>query len=227
MQEIEVPARDVFQHYVHVDQADKTLVWWFSTKRKNISFGLFFRKPSSAPAQLKSNSLAPSITPPASSSQSGRAESIHSSRHQNSSGSSGTTTGNNSSQQYFKDSTLSTSPVKSSHISNYASSRASVDSLSDEEDGGLAEGLGTNQQNPSQSSLPSSSQPPSSQPPSSQPSSRRKKTVAKFKDPDLIEILPIQHYDSGSGTIRGEYTVKEPGSYVVVFGRLFLIECFF
>ncbi|KAF9124583.1 hypothetical protein BGW39_008097 [Mortierella sp. 14UC] len=225
MQEIEVPARDVFQHYVHVDQADKTLVWWFSTKKKNISFGLFFRKSSSVPAQLKSNTLAPSITsvtPPATSSPSGRPESIHSSRHGQGPSSSGSssTTGNNNPQQYFKDSTLSTSPVKSSHISIYASSRASVDSLSDDEDGehrhhgGMAEGLGTNQQNPSQSSLPSNSQ----------PSTRRKKTVAKFKDPDLIEILPIQHYDSSSGTIRGEHTVKEPGSYVVVFDNSFSIH---
>ncbi|KAF9103199.1 hypothetical protein BGX29_003664 [Mortierella sp. GBA35] len=220
MQEIEIPARDVFQHYVHVDQPDKTLVWWFSTKKKNISFGLFFRKSSSVPAQLKSNTIAPSITsvtpPPAAA----RPESIHSSRHtQNPSSSSSTSTGNNnSSQQYFKDSVLSTSPTKSSHASNYASSRASVDSLSDDEDhpqgGGLADGLGTNQQNPSQSSLP----------PNSQPSARRKKTVAKFKDPDLIEILPIQHYDSSSGTIRGEYTVKEEGSYVIVFDNSFSIH---
>ncbi|KAK3832622.1 MAG: hypothetical protein JOS17DRAFT_742269 [Linnemannia elongata] len=212
MQEIEVPARDVFQHYVHVDQSDKTLVWWFSTKKKNISFGLFFRKSSSVPAQLKSNTLAPSITsvtPPAIN----RPESIHSSRHTHGPSSSSSSGNNNNPQQYFKDSALSTSPTKSSHISNYASSRASVDSLSDDEDHhhglGLAEGLGTNQQNPSQSSLPSNSQ----------PSARRKKTVAKFKDPDLIEILPIQHYDSSSGTIRGEYTVKEAGSYVIVFGK--------
>ncbi|KAF9922693.1 hypothetical protein FBU30_007207 [Linnemannia zychae] len=216
MQEIEVPARDVFQHYVHVDQSDKTLVWWFSTKKKNISFGLFYRKSSSVPAQLKSNSMAPSITsvaPPAT-----RPETI---RHPTTiSTSSGSSSGHhpNNPQQYFKDSTLSTSPTKSSHISNYASSRASVDSLSDDEDHpsgqGFAEGLGTNQQNPSQSSLPSNSQ----------PSSRRKKTVAKFKDPDLIEIIPIQHYDSSSGTIRGEFTVKDPGSYVVVFDNSFSIH---
>lgn len=217
MQEIEVPARDVFQHYVHVDQSDKTLVWWFSTKKKNISFGLFFRKSSSVPAQLKSNTLAPSITsvtPPAIN----RPESIHSSRHTHGPSSSSSSGNNNNPQQYFKDSALSTSPTKSSHISNYASSRASVDSLSDDEDHhhglGLAEGLGTNQQNPSQSSLPSNSQ----------PSARRKKTVAKFKDPDLIEILPIQHYDSSSGTIRGEYTVKEAGSYVIVFDNSFSIH---
>ncbi|KAI7820142.1 Oxysterol-binding protein-domain-containing protein [Gamsiella multidivaricata] len=212
MQEIEVPPRDVFQHYVHVDQPDKTLVWWFSTKKKNISFGLFFRKSAACPPQLKSNTLAPSITsvtPPA------KAESIHS-RHtlSHSQHSQGNSQGGNYSQ-YSKDGVLSSSPTKSSHASNYASSRASIDTSDDEDQSAeLADGLGTNQQNPSQSSLPTGSQ----------PSSRRKKTVAKFKDPDLIEILPIQHYESGSGTIRGEFTVKEEGSYVLVFDNSFSIN---
>ncbi|KAF9437806.1 hypothetical protein BGZ76_011048 [Entomortierella beljakovae] len=185
MQEIEVPPRDVFQHYVHVDQADKTLVWWFSTKKKNISFGLFFRK--SSPAQLRSNTLAPSIS--SGSPTSGKAESIHSNAHG--------ITGN----------VLSTSPVKSSHISNYASSKASIESSDEEDASEMGDGASINQQGGS-----------------TQPSARRKKTVAKFKDPDLIEIIPIQHYHSSSGTIRGEYTVKEEGTYVLVFDNTFSIN---
>ncbi|KAG0326083.1 hypothetical protein BGZ99_010137 [Dissophora globulifera] len=197
MQEIEVPPRDVFQHYVHVDQSDKTLVWWFSTKKKNISFGLFFRK--SSPPQLKSNTLAPSITsvtPPA------RPESISSKRALSYS---------QHSQTGSQNGALSTSPTKSIHASNYASSRASIDTNSDDED---QDGVSVNLDNPSQSSLPAGSQ----------PSARRKKTVAKFKDPELIEIMPIQHYDSSTGTIRGEYTVKEEGSYVLVFDNSFSIH---
>ncbi|KAF9356900.1 hypothetical protein BGX26_004575 [Mortierella sp. AD094] len=197
MQEIEVPPRDVFQHYVHVDQADKTLVWWFSTKRKNISFGLFFRR--STPTLLKSNTLAPSITSPA------KPESIHS--RSNTSHSQGASSGG----QYSREGILSSSPTKSSHASNYASSRASNDSSDDEDQASseLGEGLSINQQNQTQST---------------QPSARRKKTVAKFKDPDLIEILPIQHYDSSSGTIRGEHVIKEQGSYVLVFDNSFSIN---
>ncbi|GJJ77937.1 oxysterol-binding protein-related protein 3/6/7 [Entomortierella parvispora] len=206
MQEIEVPARDVFQHYVHVDNPEnKALVWWFSTKKKNISFGLFFRKSAACPPQLKSNTLAPSITTSGSGPSPTRPESI-SSRH------------TSNQPMYTGSNVLSTSPTKSSRASNYASSRASIDSASEDEDDDhgleLASVLGTNQHNPSQSSLPSSSQ----------PSSRRKKTVAKFKDPDLIEILPIQHYDSASATIRGEFTIKEEGSYVLVFDNSFSIH---
>ncbi|KAF8924666.1 Oxysterol-binding protein-domain-containing protein [Dissophora ornata] len=203
MQEIEVPPRDVFQHYVHVDQPDTTLTWSFSTKKKNISFGLFYRKFDTCPPLLKSNTLAPSIisvTPSAT-----RPESV-SSRHTFSH----SQDGGSSSHGQYTNGILSTSPPKSSHASNYASSRASNDTASDDEDhaGDLADGQSTK----------------SSPPPGSRPSARRKKTVAKFKDPDLIEIMPIQHYNSGSGTIRGEYTVKKEGSYVLVFDNSFSIN---
>lgn len=209
MQEIEVPPRDVFQHYVHVDKPGKTLVWWFSTKKKNISFGLYFRKSASCPPQLKSNTQAPSITtasPP--SSRLPNAESITSRRTANRSHSStngqpqSTSSGGNQ---------LASSPTKSSHLSVYASSRGSSS-----EDDSPEDGLG-HLQNPSQSSLPSTTQ----------PSLRKKKTVAKFKDPELIEILPIQHYESSAGPVRGEYHVKEEGSYVLVFGRLCCVLIFF
>ncbi|KAG0086827.1 Oxysterol-binding protein- protein 3 [Podila epicladia] len=205
MQEIEVPPRDVFQHYVHVDKPGKTLVWWFSTKKKNISFGLYFRKSASCPPQLKSNTQAPSITtasPP--SSHFPKAESITSRRtanrsHSSSNGQPPTSSGGNQ---------LASSPTKSSHLSVYASSRGSSS-----EDDSPEDSLG-HLQNPSQSSLPSTTQ----------PSLRKKKTVAKFKDPELIEILPIQHYESSAGPVRGEYHVKEEGSYVLVFDNTFSIH---
>ncbi|KAF9321643.1 hypothetical protein BG003_000526 [Podila horticola] len=201
MQEIEVPPRDVFQHYVHVDQPNKALVWWFSTKRKNISFGLFFRKSSSCPPQLKSNTQAPSITsltipsPPVrteSSSSRSFSQSPQTQAHGSPYG------------------LLSSSPTKSSKTSNYASSRASIDTLSDDEDQAseLADGQSIHHNQTS----------------STQPSARRKKTVAKFKDPDLIEILPIQHYNSAAGPVRGEYLAKEEGSYVLVFDNTFSIN---
>ncbi|KAG0037630.1 Oxysterol-binding protein- protein 3 [Podila clonocystis] len=207
MQEIEVPPRDVFQHYVHVDKPGKTLVWWFSTKKKNISFGLYFRKSASCPPQLKSNTQAPSITTasPPSSHLHSKAESITSRRTANRSHSS--TNGHHSQSTSSGGNQLASSPTKSSHLSVYASSRGSSS-----EDDSPEDGLG-HLQNPSQSSLPST-----------QPSLRKKKTVAKFKDPELIEILPIQHYESSAGPVRGEYHVKEEGSYVLVFDNTFSIH---
>ncbi|KAG0349235.1 hypothetical protein BG004_000459 [Podila humilis] len=212
MQEIEVPPRDVFQHYVHVDQPNKALVWWFSTKRKNISFGLFFRKSSSCPPQLKSNTQAPSITSvtpsiPVRTDSSGASVSKHPSSHSPQSQSHGSPYGTT---------VLSSSPTKSGKaLSNYASSRASIDTLSDDED--QASEMADNQSISQRSQSQGSGQ-------TTQPSSRRKKTVAKFKDPDLIEILPIQHYNSAAGPVRGEYVAKEEGSYVLVFDNTFSIN---
>ncbi|KAJ2743046.1 Oxysterol-binding protein 3 [Coemansia sp. BCRC 34301] len=47
MEEIEILPRDAYLHTVHVSQAPCTIQWWFSTKRKNIDFGLFRRRPQS------------------------------------------------------------------------------------------------------------------------------------------------------------------------------------
>ncbi|KAG5462073.1 MAG: hypothetical protein BJ554DRAFT_5636 [Olpidium bornovanus] len=57
MQEVEISPRDLLQHYVAVppDQQGKTLVWWFSTKRKNISFGLYFKNGKLPTAATSSN----------------------------------------------------------------------------------------------------------------------------------------------------------------------------
>ncbi|KAJ2029754.1 Oxysterol-binding protein 3, partial [Coemansia sp. S610] len=44
MEEIEILPRDSYLHTVHVSQTPCTIQWWFSTKRKNIDFGLFRRR---------------------------------------------------------------------------------------------------------------------------------------------------------------------------------------
>ncbi|KAJ2882851.1 Oxysterol-binding protein 3 [Coemansia aciculifera] len=44
MEEIEILPRDAYLHTVYVSQAPCTIQWWFSTKRKNIDFGLFQRR---------------------------------------------------------------------------------------------------------------------------------------------------------------------------------------
>ncbi|CAO3609009.1 unnamed protein product [Cunninghamella blakesleeana] len=43
MQEIQIQPRDVYEHYVYVKHPGTTLHWTFSTKKKNIHFGLFYR----------------------------------------------------------------------------------------------------------------------------------------------------------------------------------------
>ncbi|KAJ1903289.1 Oxysterol-binding protein 3, partial [Coemansia sp. IMI 209127] len=45
MEEIEILPRDGYLHTVHITRVPCSIQWWFSTKRKNIDFGLF-RRPS-------------------------------------------------------------------------------------------------------------------------------------------------------------------------------------
>jgi hypothetical protein len=53
MQEVEVPPRDTFAHYVYVDRPQRNLLWWFNTKRHNIAFGLYYLPDQIEGAQLK------------------------------------------------------------------------------------------------------------------------------------------------------------------------------
>ncbi|ORX62833.1 hypothetical protein DM01DRAFT_1297653 [Hesseltinella vesiculosa] len=42
MQEIQIQARDVYEHHVYIRNPGSTIAWSFSTKKNNISFGLFY-----------------------------------------------------------------------------------------------------------------------------------------------------------------------------------------
>ncbi|KAJ1722146.1 Oxysterol-binding protein 3 [Coemansia erecta] len=44
MEEVEILPRDAYLHTVNIARVPCTLQWWFTTKRKNIDFGLFQRK---------------------------------------------------------------------------------------------------------------------------------------------------------------------------------------
>ncbi|KAI8342100.1 Oxysterol-binding protein-domain-containing protein [Chlamydoabsidia padenii] len=43
MQEIQIQPRDVYEHFIYVQRPGTTLRWTFTTRKKNIYFGLFFR----------------------------------------------------------------------------------------------------------------------------------------------------------------------------------------
>lgn len=44
MPEIRVQPRSVYEHHIYIQKAHTTLNWTFSTKKKSICFGLYFRK---------------------------------------------------------------------------------------------------------------------------------------------------------------------------------------
>src|ERR1700722_18086961 len=41
MEVVQVQPRDMYIHYIYVPDKGTTFCWWFSTKRKNIAFGLY------------------------------------------------------------------------------------------------------------------------------------------------------------------------------------------
>jgi hypothetical protein len=50
----------------------------------------------------------------------------------------------------------------------------------------------------------------------------RSKSIAseKLKEAEsFVEVIPIEHVNSVKAKIEGSYTVNEPGSYILVFGK--------
>ncbi|CAG8788298.1 6037_t:CDS:2, partial [Racocetra persica] len=169
---VEVPPRDIFVHYVNVPTG-KTIIWSFSTKKKNISFGLYQRKAAIA-----------------------------------ASGSTGTFKEDGSS--LFSASIKNTIITpKSSTKSTYSASLKSKNSL---ETIKAEENDDSNEGDVGSTLVDSNSI-----------NRGRKKTGSTLiiKDPDLKEILPIEHYNSAMNTIKGSYKVTEEGTYCLCFDNSF------
>ncbi|RIB00397.1 hypothetical protein C2G38_2234426 [Gigaspora rosea] len=180
MQEVEIPPRDVFIHYLNVPKG-KVILWWFSTKKKNISFGLFQRKdhivtsrnvfiatPNAAETYQDIN-LTGQLSP---------------AKSQNS--------------EHRQSSSRSLAPsVKSRH---------SLDTCQTEENDDINEDDANSTLN-SQSNY----------------ARGRKKSVSAqiAKDPSLKEILPVEHYNSATTTIKGSYKAIEEGTYCLCFDNSF------
>ncbi|CAG8487334.1 10071_t:CDS:2 [Funneliformis caledonium] len=192
MQEVEVAPRDVFIHYVNVPKG-QTILWWFSTKKKNISFGLYQRK---GPAVSARNVFVAATT-------TSNAEVRNPLEG-----------GSASSRQNLPPTPSTAKSVASRTSVHSVRSRTSIDTndADDNEEipGGYNAELDTTLHDPVSSLQPTS--PVSNR--------GRKKSVSAqiIKDPDLKEILPIEHYNSASTTIKGSYIVQEEGTYCLCFG---------
>jgi hypothetical protein len=53
MEEVKIPPRDVYRLYIDIDKVGKTIVWNFHTRKKNISFGLYYQPPESIDSQQR------------------------------------------------------------------------------------------------------------------------------------------------------------------------------
>ncbi|KAL1921926.1 uncharacterized protein VTP21DRAFT_10568 [Calcarisporiella thermophila] len=157
MQQVEVLPGDIFQYHIQALQGS-TLQWWFSTKRKNISFGLY----KLGPPKSSSHSLA------------------------------STTSRRNS---------RIINGLQALNINSSAASTANHSVTTEEDDAN-----GVSQEKREQG--------------------RPKKSIApaKLANADLVEVLPILHYESAVNTIKGQYEVDEDGTYVLCFDNTFSIN---
>ncbi|KAJ2480093.1 Oxysterol-binding protein 3, partial [Coemansia sp. RSA 2320] len=150
MEEIEILPRDAYLHTVNVTQAPCTIQWWFSTKRKNIDFGLFQRRPQ--PTVGDDASIA---------------------------GSAGSTTGTASGKRLA-----------------------------------AAHGLAWQQ---SESDIRSAALPRSV----SELAAKQRAGQFKLQDRNIVELMPLKHYESSKSTIKGFWNAVDPGAYVLYFDNSF------
>ncbi|CAG8490270.1 5112_t:CDS:2 [Diversispora eburnea] len=189
MQEVEIAPRDVFLHYITVPKG-KTMLWWFSTKKKNISFGLYQRKGLTV---SKGNVF---IASPIdnrnlqSSSDSGHLSPI---------------------------SLKVQTPIRTPGVSSIKSRNSFETNDTDENE----EFHGDDANDSSYVRIDSSAASAHSLSPVTNRGRKKSASAQIINDPDLKEILPIEHYNSSTTTIKGSYQVTEEGTYCLCFDNSF------
>ncbi|KAI8394249.1 Oxysterol-binding protein-domain-containing protein [Radiomyces spectabilis] len=192
MPEIRIQPRDVYEHYVYVERKNTTLQWRFSTKKKNISFGLFFRP-----------------GPPVTHLQNAELESVVTSQEKRLT-------------LCEVDGQLSTvSTWRRSSSDDKRDSSPVSESLQDPLSANGIPSLDTQaaMRERRRSSTPIS---PTHAIAAVAAARRRKSVASiNLRDKDFEEILPIEHVNSASEEIVGIYTVGEPGNYVLLFDNTY------
>ncbi|KAJ1972762.1 Oxysterol-binding protein 3, partial [Dimargaris verticillata] len=195
MQEIIVPPKDMHLHYVQVTQPDQKILWWFSTKRKNISFGLYYKRDSRPVSTGLIVSDSTRSLPP-----SRRASVMPHTTHQSTrsllpvqtAGPTGADTasihagGGDTAESGPESGTSPTSPTGSKPLPNLASGFTSHSSPARRRKGRL-------------------------------PSTANRAAQVL----DLAVVVPIEHYDSSKAIVKGQYFVAETGTYVLCFDNTY------
>ncbi|KAJ1968953.1 Oxysterol-binding protein 3 [Dispira parvispora] len=188
MQEIEIPPKDLHFHYVRIDIVNQKILWWFSTKRKNVSFGLFYKQtPEPLPGGVIVAETAEGLP------VSRRQSMMHAQKH-----------ATNALTERLGSGTETSQSSAGSHLTTGTVSLKSAPEAFHQE--GLGHG--------NAATLPSRRQ-----------KARASSTAyAAAKLLGLVEVLPIEHYESSKATIRGEYIAPKPGTYVLCFDNTFSIS---
>ncbi|KAJ1963133.1 Oxysterol-binding protein 3 [Dipsacomyces acuminosporus] len=157
MEELEILPRDAYLHTLNITQVPCTIQWWFSTKRKNIDFGLFQRKRVVSSVGGDDASFL-SHTP----------------------GSIGTAAG------------------------------ATVRAKMPGDAGGFS-------QHPADSDMRLGTLAKSQ----SEINAKQRGGYFRLHDKNVVELMPLKHYESSRSTIKGTWNAVEPGAYILYFDNSF------
>lgn len=208
MPEVRVQPRSVYEHHVYIQKANVTLNWSFSTKKKSICFGLFFRPGN----DIKYHSSTTDST---------RA-SIDGNRPLNTSNS----TNNNEKRRNLSLPKLShlrsnTTKAAEEHLPSTPPTPTTPNISSYFSDNEENEQSSTNGHRNKRYSMVSSTVKDAITIHSSR--NRRKSSsaisVINLLDNDFVELIPIDQVNSSKESITGSYLAEEPGNYVLIFGK--------
>lgn len=208
MPEVRVQPRSVYEHHIFIQKANTTLSWTFSTKKKSICFGLYYRPIIAATTTTNTSTRAsiedehPSHTYNATSSSSikKRNLSLPKLSHLRTINKS-----NNNGDVEVPTPTTPTTSTTTNYYSdneeNHNRKRYSTVSASSVKDvATVAVSPSVNYRNRRKSSSAIS--------------------VINLLDNDFVELIPIDQVNSSKEAITGSYLAEEPGNYVLIFGML-------
>ncbi|KAI8050905.1 hypothetical protein BDF22DRAFT_111928 [Syncephalis plumigaleata] len=283
MQEVEVPPRDTFAHYVYVERPQRNLLWWFNTKRHNIAFGLYYLPGQVEGAQVKaelkddptssinhantSNNADANRTLMPIASRMGRSTSMsipsntsndelmasgHKHARNHRSGSSVSSMASTITQGQYRSSSPTNLSIDQGNATITAAGLARTPTAADSVASTLHTPLGatndttatmanTSQMGQAPITISRTASPaasivsasgvvaplngsnsPNLPPPPPTPTMRsRQRTNFRPKDPRMVELMPVEVCESSRRTIRGQYEVKEAGTYVFIFDNSF------
>lgn len=210
MPEVRVQPRSVYEHHIFIQKANTTLSWTFSTKKKSICFGLYYRPTTATTATTTTtnNSTRASMED-------------ERSQHTNNTSSSGIKKRNISLPKLSHLRTTNkpnnngdvevptpTTPTTSTAINYYSDneenhnkkrySMVSASSIKDVSTAATSPSVHSRNRRKSSSAI----------------------SVVNLLDNDFVELIPIDQVNSSKEAITGSYLAEESGNYVLIFGML-------
>lgn len=236
MQEVTVKARSVFYHNVHIDPCPVAsgssyypheLSWSFSTKNKNISFGLFRKKPHlnniKAPSLFLNQQHQPSsqnIVNPSISSHDSRNSLTHTQTTVSRSSTVSSTIDSNNAAESFSYRTSNASSISIETLDDKTTPTGTKVHADKTGNGCNFSSKLNNQSVYGENSHGDSYHEKVSAPRKFKNNPSNRLTI----DSDLEVVIPIAHYPSSKDIIKGSYIVDEPSTFVLVFDNSYSVK---